>query len=49
MDLLINFFGKINVSIGEELEKAVRILKSAEFPKISFLESIDFTKDGGQE
>lgn len=44
----MNFFGKINIEIGEELQKSVEFLKNAEFPKIAFLESWSLSKDGGQ-
>lgn len=49
VDLLTNFFGKINIELGDRLQEQVNILNKAEFPKIGFLESMSFAKDGGQK
>ena len=49
VDLLMNFFGKINVRIGSDLEDKVKFLKNAELPKIGFLESLSLSNDGGEE
>lgn len=47
VDLLMNFFAKINVELGSELQERVRILEEAEFPDIGFLGSMSISKDGG--
>lgn len=45
----MNFFGKINVELGKDLQDKVTFLNNAEFPKIGFLERLSISKDGGQE
>lgn len=39
VDLLMNFFSKINLEVGEDLQEKLTILRNAELPNIGFLES----------
>lgn len=43
----MNFFGKINVRLGADLQEKVNFIKNAELPKIGFLDSFSLSKDGG--
>lgn len=49
VDLLMNFFGKVNIEIGESLQNQVEFLNNAEFPKIGFIEAMSMSNDGGQD
>jgi hypothetical protein len=47
VDLMINFFGKINVELSPRLSNIVSKLNQMDFPSISFMESSSVLKDGG--
>jgi hypothetical protein len=49
VDIMINFFGKINVELGPNINKLVVYLKQAEFPKIDFTARTSPLNDGGEE
>lgn len=48
VDLLMNFFSKINVELGKNLQDHLDFLNNAEFPQIGFLQKASFSDDGGQ-
>lgn len=49
VDLLMNFFGKVNVQIGQDLQDKVNFLNNAELPEIGFLSDWSLSRDGGQK
>ena len=49
VDIMINFFAKINVELGPRIGKLVDILKKAEVPNIGFTVMTSPINDGGDE
>lgn len=49
VDLLTNFFSKLNLETPEKIKEIQNRLKQLDFPKIGFLESMSLTDDGGME
>jgi hypothetical protein len=43
----MNFFSKINVELGKNLQDHLDFLNNAEFPQIGFLQKASFSDDGG--
>ena len=49
VDIVINFFGKINVELGPKIGKIVKFLKELEFPRFGWTESTSLIQDGGDK
>ena len=49
VDLITNFFSKLNVETPQLIDKITKYLNKLDFPKIGFLEGISLTDDGGKE
>jgi hypothetical protein len=47
VDLITNFFSKLNVETPQLIDKITKYLNKLDFPKIGFLEGISLTDDGG--
>ena len=49
VDLITNFFSKLNIETPPIIDDIIRGLKKLDFPKIGFLESMSITNDGGKD
>lgn len=45
----MNTLGKINVKLGPDIERIIKILQALQFPTFSFMEKFSPVNDGGKE